>query len=520
MINHWWVTRPKRKLNSVPEVLATVADVSLNQEWQGQVSTHLSMENALEQAGLKRVGDRRDQGGGGARTYIAWLKSLGLLFTQEATGLMKLTLAGEAILNGEAPVEILKGQVLKYQFPSNFSISRGVDVSSRFKVHPYWFLLKLMRDERLSEYLTQEEIAKVVIVEAENETDACYNAVVNKILRFRNYGDSCLDSDFESKYSSNRSENAGGGDVFSRLGDVANTMINWLEYTQLIYRDSGKIAILPEKTLEVNTIVSNHLPFIERPSSEEYYQRKYGIDPKHNKDTRNLMASKSITPAFIAERQIRNAFIAYSIKAPIFSITPEIISSISQTSGFTERIVEDTLLRNFPNGAIGSFMTNYFEMAFKGREDATDFEKATREIFEKVFGYEARHIGPIGLTPDVQVISNPSGYQGIIDNKAYSVYSINNDHHNRMVENYIKNLHSYSRCDLPLAFFSYIAGGFSKNIDSQLEKIRAATGISGSAVTVSNIIKMVERQQQQPYSHERLKNIFAVGRQVAISDLQ
>ena len=37
MINFWWVTRPKRKLNSIPEVLATFAEISLNQEWQGHV---------------------------------------------------------------------------------------------------------------------------------------------------------------------------------------------------------------------------------------------------------------------------------------------------------------------------------------------------------------------------------------------------------------------------------------------------------------------------------------------------
>lgn len=29
MLNYWWVTRPKRKLNSVPEVLAAFADLSL-----------------------------------------------------------------------------------------------------------------------------------------------------------------------------------------------------------------------------------------------------------------------------------------------------------------------------------------------------------------------------------------------------------------------------------------------------------------------------------------------------------
>ena len=63
MLNYWWVTRPKRKLNSIPEVLSTFAEQALDEEWQGQRDTHLSLEEALEQAGLKRVGERRDQTG-------------------------------------------------------------------------------------------------------------------------------------------------------------------------------------------------------------------------------------------------------------------------------------------------------------------------------------------------------------------------------------------------------------------------------------------------------------------------
>lgn len=70
MINYWWVTRPKRKLNAVPEILAIFADISLNQEWDGQRDSHLAYEDALEKAGLKRRGERRDHTGGGARTYI------------------------------------------------------------------------------------------------------------------------------------------------------------------------------------------------------------------------------------------------------------------------------------------------------------------------------------------------------------------------------------------------------------------------------------------------------------------
>ena len=172
MINYWWVTRPKRKLNSIPEVLSTFAEISLNQEWQGQRDTHLDLEEALEEAGLKRVGERRDQTGGGARTYQAWVASLGLIFIQESTKQLKLTLAGEAIMNGDSPVSVLKNQILKYQFPSSFSTSKGVNVSSRFKIRPFRFLLRLLMDTSVNS-LSEEEIAKVIITNAENETEDC-----------------------------------------------------------------------------------------------------------------------------------------------------------------------------------------------------------------------------------------------------------------------------------------------------------------------------------------------------------
>ena len=179
MLNYWWVTRPKRKLDSVPEVLATFADISLNQEWQGQRGKQLAYEDALEKAGLKRIGLRRDQSGSGARTYQAWLESLGLIFHEEKTKKIRLTLAGEAIMNGESPVDILKCQVLKYQFPSAFSVSRGVQVSDRFKVHPFLFLLRLLIDSRIS-YLCQDEIAKICAIEAENESENVLNTLLNE----------------------------------------------------------------------------------------------------------------------------------------------------------------------------------------------------------------------------------------------------------------------------------------------------------------------------------------------------
>ena len=489
MLNYWWVTRPKRKLNSIPEVLACCSAVSLHSEWQGNIYTHLAFEKALEDSGLKRVGERRDQRGGGGRTYYAWLSSLGLVFTHEATGQTMLTLAGEAIIDGKDPVGVLRSQVLKYQFPSPFSLSPASSktrVHERFKIRPFRFLLKLLRDSRLEYKLSQEEIARVVAVEAYDEKSATYEHVVNRVLDYRENGIASLADDFFELYAPS----------------------------------TGRVNIEhPYSHLDVDALLNDGSKLIDRPNEQEYFQRKYGLDPAHTKDTRNLSATRTITAALIAEQQIKQAFVSLSMHRPVSAITADVIAAVSGRTGIPAGQAEEILLKLYPHGAIGAFMTEYFEMAFKGRDEATEFEKATVELFRDVFGFAAEHVGPIGLTPDVLLLSDCDGYQAIIDNKAYRKYSISNDHHNRMVHNYIRNLSNYSSSGLPLAFFSYIAGGFGSNIDSQLEQIVRETSVHGSAVTVSNIIKMVEKQQAAPYTHANLREILSCDRQVQLSDL-
>ena len=517
MLNYWWVTRPKRKLNSIPEVLSTFAEISLDQEWQGQRDAHLSLEEALEEAGLKRIGERRDQTGGGARTYKAWVASLGLIFTQESSNQIKLTLAGEAIMAGDSPIEVLKNQVLKYQFPSSFSLSRGVQVSSRFKIRPFRFLLRLLSESRLGFYLTEEEIAKIVITEAENEREDCYNNVVDRILQFRTYGDSCLSDDFFIIYRPSKGE-VNPSYPYRHLTDIANTLVNWIEYTQLAKRnDERQLVILDDKIEEVQSILSVVPPFIDRPEQHEYFQRKFGIDPKHSKDTRNLTATKTITHKIIAVQKIKQAFITESLRAPIGKITTVIIDKITDITGIDARLVEETLLEQYPHGAIGSFMTEYFEMAFRGRDDATEFEIATVELFKTAFDFQAEHIGPIGLTPDVLVLSDQEGFIGIVDNKAYSKYTISNDHRNRMVHNYIKTYSTGQQ--YPLAFFSYISGGFGKNISTQIKSIVDETSVHGSAISVSNVIKLAETYHPKGYDHNKIKEVLSLDRQVLLVDL-
>ena len=522
MLNYWWVTRPKRKLNSIPEILAVFSTVSLDARWQGSINLHRLFEDGLEEAGLKRVGERRDARGSGGRTYYAWLASLGLVFTQESTNKAYLTLAGEAIMQGKSPVEVIKNQVLKYQFPSPFSLSPASSrtrVNERFRIRPFLFLLRLLEDERVG-YLSNEEIAKVVLVEAENETDRCYEYVVRRILEFREHGDQVLREDFFVEYA------PGSGKVnpdhpFSHLLDTANTFVNWLEYTQLIYREPGGVTkLLDDKREEARTLLNRRWPFIDRPEEQEYFQRKYGLDPWHQKDTRNLANTKTITARMIDKQKIKQAFIALSLRRPIRNISSDVIDYVVEITGADGKLVESTLIETYPKGAISGFMTEYFEMAFKGTEEAVQFELATTELFKDVFGYNAIHLGQTGSksAPDILLLSDTDGYQAIIDNKAYSKYSITGDHHNRMVHNYLENIGSYSNSAQPIGFFSYVAGGYGNQIDRQIQKISESAGVHGSAITVSNMIKLVEKQNEKTMSHAEIRKLFSVDRQIVLSD--
>lgn len=511
MINHWWVTRPKRQLNSIPEILSVINDRLVNMCWQGQTATQLAFENALEQSNLKRTGDRRDQRGGGARTYIAWLKSLGLLFEQEKTKALKLTLAGEAVLAGESPVEIITDQIFKYQFPSSFSIANNAKnrVHERFKIRPFRFLFRLLLDDRI-QFLSEDEIAKVILLEAENESEKCYKQIVHNLLNFRSNGDKAL-SDYVK-------ECCCADKIPARLKEVANTIMNWVEYTQLARRDGEKnLRILPDKFSEVEKMLDSHLPFIDRPEEHEYFQRKYGVTRKRTKDTRNLLDMPPVTEKQLRESKIRMVLFSESLKRPIVRITAELIDRICLMTGYRPEDVENVVSKFNMQGALDNFMSEYIDMASKGRDKAVDFEKATARLFIDVFQMNALHTGPLGNTPDVYVWPDDDKFAGIIDNKAYREYSICNDHKNRMLYNYIPS-YSEDKQGRPLSFFSYIAGGFGPNINGQLNELTKASGVSGSAFTAFNIVALARVYSEKKYTPAKIKELFSLNRQILLSD--
>ena len=88
-----------------------------------------------------------------------------------------------------------------------------------------------------------------------------------------------------------------------------------------------------------------------------------------------------------------------------------------------------------------------------------------------------------------------------------------------MVHNYLESISNYSEFNLPIGFFTYISGGFVKHIDQQIKSEVDESGIHGSGITVSNLISLIEQHQESPYSHQELRNIFGLDRQILLSDL-
>ncbi len=509
MINNWQVPRNKRKLYPVVDVLSLFTLQTLGDNWSSDLNRQLDFELELERYGLKRPGPRRDRRAGGARTYESWLYNLGLIFKETNTGIVRTTLAGDALLAGQPPVHVITDQLMKLQYPSAYSIRSGVNIHSRFQIRPFRFLLRLLADNRIQS-LSKEEIGRFVITEGENESHNCFEHVVQRIISYRSNGDAILSSDFEEQYSRSRER------TLSYLEDISNTVINYLEYTQLIGRDSSGIYILQERVSDVDAILNDGTNLrqldVNHPYGIENFQRGFGLAPGQNRDNRNF-GGQIITNNLYRERRIRSELLHIAGARPITNFTSSLVSEIADSTGYIIREVEDAL-EDFRPDTFSQFEASYLNMAISGTELATEFEIATQGIFEQL-GFYAEHVGNHALYPDV-FVESPENYCGIIDTKAYRRYTLNNDHRNRMVNNYIP---TYQNQYDNVEFFMYVADGFGYNIASQIQSIVDRTNVNGSVITARNVIRLLQRNQVNPINHEALRILFRNNNIISMTDI-
>lgn len=507
---HWFVSRQKRQLTTILSALIVFSDVCVGKKWSGNTELQLKFEDELQSRNITGHGNLRarkaGQGGGGARTLFKQLKDLGLVFTEDDNGRCQLTLIGEELVKGNITfVSAMRLQLQKYQYPSAAVWKGSGSVDHEFKVHPFQFLFRLLRDSRLNNMLSMEEMSGIVIHFAKSDSTACFEDVVNKILEYR---------------SSGRAEGFVEDTKTKTYSDIANTFFNYISLTQYVERGWKTLLIRSGREKDVDEFIQEKPKFIPNPELTENYQRAYGKG-KFAKDLRNFDRVDLKSKQELNEARIQKEYVLLALKTPITGITLDIVNVIVAQTGIDEKTVENFLTKHYPNGNIDDFFLAYKELAHMGTAGAKEFEEATCEMFRKIFKMRAEHVGPIGNTPDVFVESEECGFCGIIDNKAYkNGYSISGDHKRVMEDVYIPNYRKYGNTEMPLAFFAYIAGSFGKNINSQLRTIHLDTGIDGSAMPVDILINIAQDYADAGYTHDTLRRIFSVNREVKLLDVQ
>ncbi len=512
MYDHWFVSRQKRKLTDIPSSLIAFNDICVGKPWT--IDNQLNLEDELQKRGITKHGTLRARrvglGGGGTRTLMKQMKDLGLIFIEEEQRLIELTYVGEYLLLGKVNfVDTMRWQLLRYQYPSATSCKGSGAVSPKFKVHPFVFLLRVLCDPRLAENgISTEEIEKIVIIKGLNDSASCLEDVITTILDYRASG----------RLPYNPDDYKGTTKDSKTLWNIANTFVNYLELTQYIDRNGPILAVKPHYLPLLKNKLSANIPFIKNPEQEEVYLRNYGLPEGLAKDHRDFKKSKNLTAREIRETRIRTEYVQLSIKTPIPRITPDIIEYVVGRTGIDAKTVEDVLMRNFSKGNVSDFLATYRELA-NGRDTATDFEKATCELFRKIFGYKVEYVAPIGNTPDVYIESEENGYCAILDNKSYAkVYSITGDHSRRMIDIYIPKYRDDPKYP-ELAFFSYISGRFGTNIDSQIKAIYEKTGIPGSAISVDNLVDLATEYHEKGYNHLKMRDLFSLNRELHNADI-
>ena len=503
---HWFVSRQKRQLTTILQALVAYSDVCEGQVWNPELQ--LKLEDTLGGRDITEHGNlrarRAGQGGGGTRTLFKQMKDLGLVFLEDDNKKCRLTLIGEELVKGNVSfVDAMRLQLQRYQYPSAAVWSGSGSVDHSFKVHPFQFLFRLLRDPRLENVLTMEEMYGIVIHHANSDNAGVFEDCVSRILLYRQKALTDFVSDTDTKTYSN----------------IANTFFNYLSLTQYVDRGWKTISVRQGKESAVDAFIEQTPTFIPHPELTENYQRRYGRGYAAM-DRRNFSRVHALSQKELNEARIRREYVLLALRTPITGITPEIVETVSNVTGVDERTVERFLVQNYPHGNIDDFFLSYRELAHMGTSGAREFETSTCEMFRKIFHMRAEHVGPIGNTPDVFVESPELGYCAIIDNKAYKTgYSISGDHKRVMEDVYIPNYQSYGHTKLPLAFFTYIAGSFGTNINSQLSTIIHDTGVSGSAMPVDLFINLAQDYADRGYNHGDLRRIFSVGREVQLSDL-
>jgi hypothetical protein len=511
----WMVPRNKRyiepyKIVNIIRILRTIVG---KEEWTGNQEIQNKFTKSLEQLGIKKTGAQRDENTGGARTYIAQLELLGLVF--EKDGIPYPTIAGEELANGGNAVEIMQQQLINLQYPSPYSTGSSVKIDPSIKIKPFKFILEILKDSRIN-YLTEVETT-IPIIFGRNESNKL--KCIKLILKLRRLNLNAKNKSEEIANIKKLIKNS--NDIFtsltikkntvdSRLKDlccnVANTVLNYLHANLLVskekYNSKPIYKINSEFLQNIDNIIklgNNYIPYQRSPDKnikikkDESFQRKFGRYKKQ-KDTRDTKTIILNSPSSGKEDFIRLEFDKYMDLKLKDHVPDEFYSKMRLEHNIAQDSVKTAL-----EEIIGNFRTDFENKLISDSQssEGIEFEKSLCILFKDIFGLDAHHTGQqkdhTGQNfTDIMIIKNSKNKCGIIDAKSSkNPYTITSTNCSQMIQVYAKNyVHFAQNCSL--SFIGYICGKMNEGSDYQgkLNKIKTNTNVPACIIDSHNILEI------------------------------
>lgn len=442
----WMFPRNKRRTRPLDVALtlrALIVASNRGTTWSGKQEQQNEFAKLLDEFELKDGGSLRDKNSGGSRTYAAQFRSLGLIY-DDKTSLM-LTQAGEDMVNLSNPTGTLQFQVLKFQYPSEYSLSSNVKIHPSIKVRPFLLLLKLASDADL-QGLSDTDVMVAVV---HGRSDASFQLCKTRIQKARADGiDKVIPNNDDIRTP--RTRNNSYDQRLSDIKDVANTFKNVLQGVDLIELRfvQGEKRFFPRPGVMSLADDVKSVPYVDWINTHAMQAMlKFGNRKGSVKDTRRVFMPNTNPELSTKESLIAKRF----LDTTSFPVTDSEIQSFSQKMQ-NEFGLSYAQIRN----ALEPFLQNISQytgarllsLSSGGLSTAIAFERAIARVFELEFGYETEWTGPrkrpaglVGGYADVHVIECGRNFCGIIDAKSTKEYSLPHNDYAKMLKTYIPAVH-------------------------------------------------------------------------------
>jgi hypothetical protein len=479
----WMFPRNKRRVVALETAIMLRALVIASEKgttWSGDQAQQNKFSKILEDLGLKAGGNQIDKNSGGPRTYISQFQCLGLV-SKVGKSEIRLTQSGEDMAHFDQPGDALRWQVLKMQYPSEYSIATAVRIDPSIKIRPALFLIELASDPEIAGLSDKDIMVPVVFGKTHNSFLECKN----KILKARKDGiESVIDNPNLLKTARTKVRTV--SERMTDLKDVANTFANLLIGSGLCQRiqvDETSRIVIREQYKAIFDEVKN-LPIVNFQKNNQLQDSlKIGNRRGALKDTRRIFMPSGDLKLQGTKEFILNKF--YEVASfPISQLEIDSFAKKMQREfGVDYKFVLesiDIILKNSSQ----YINSQLIDLSQGGTKGAISFENAIVRVFKDDFGYEAEGIGQrkrkgVGGYSDVFIVENERGKCGIIDAKAIRNYDLPHQDMTKMLQTYIPSASELfpSGRTLELSFVGYVSHLISSGAHIRANEIYQKSGL-------------------------------------------